>query len=46
MQKNLQDEIAKVTKTYGASATNAFPAFNFSEPTLESVEQDMLEVKH
>lgn len=45
MQKNLTDEIAKVTKTYGASATTAFPSFNFSEPTLESVETDMLEVK-
>lgn len=30
MQKSLKDEIEKVTKSYGASATAEFPTFKFS----------------
>ncbi|CAF0842319.1 unnamed protein product [Brachionus calyciflorus] len=34
-QKALKDEIEKINKQYGASATTEFPTFNFTEPKLE-----------
>lgn len=44
MEKNLKDELEKVNKNYGTSATGEFPAFKFEEPVLESIEADKLEV--
>ena len=34
-QKHLKDELEKISKQYGASATNEFPTFNFTEPKIE-----------
>lgn len=45
MQKSLKDEIEKVTKSYGTSATTEFPTFKFSEPVLEPIDGDKLEIK-
>jgi hypothetical protein len=37
MQKSLNDELEKITKLYGASASNEFPAFNFSGIILNAI---------
>lgn len=30
MQKSLKDELEKINKLFGSSATNEFPTFNFT----------------
>ncbi|RNA01648.1 ATP synthase-coupling factor mitochondrial [Brachionus plicatilis] len=34
-EKALKDEIEKINRQYGTSASSEFPVFNFSEPKLE-----------
>merc|ERR1712127_825427 len=45
IQKQIKEEITKINKQFGASASGEFPAFNFEEPKLEPIAADKLEAK-